>query len=80
MVAVKVKGIVCLKCKERFLRAKPVEMEHVTTTEAEGLENHLIGAFRCPKCDSLVGYIYEPVKVLKDGSTKEIPIEKFDKQ
>ena len=79
MVAVKVKGVVCLRCKQSFLGSKPVEMEHVQTVEATGLDNHLIGTFVCPKCDAMIGYIFEPVKVLKDGSTKGIPIDKFNK-
>ena len=79
MVAVKVKVVVCLRCKQRFLGKKPVEMEHVETVEAEGLDGHLIGSFVCPKCDALIGYIFEPVRVLQDGSTKAIPTDKFRK-
>ena len=79
MVAVKVKGVVCLRCKQRFLGKKPVEMEHVETVEAEGLDGHLVGSFVCPKCDALIGYIFEPVRVLQDGSTKAIPTDKFKK-
>lgn len=77
MVAVKVKGVVCLRCKQRFLSKKPVEMTHVETVEAEGLEGHLVGSFVCPKCDALIGYIYEPVRVMRNGSTQAIPVEKF---
>ena len=77
---VKVKGVVCLQCKEHFLRANPIEMEHVHTLEAEGAKGHLIGTFRCPKCRALIGFIYEPVRVMRDGSTKGIPLEKFKKK
>lgn len=77
---VKVKKVVCLKCKERFLSIKPVVMEHVHTMEAEGLDGHLIGSFRCPKCRSLIAFIYEPVKILRDGSTKPVPLKKFKKK
>jgi hypothetical protein len=80
MAAVKVKGVVCLQCKERTLSNKPVEMEHTHTMEAEGLEGHLIGSFGCPKCRALIGFIYEPVRVMRDGSTKGIPLEKFKKK
>ena len=79
MVAVKVKGVVCLRCKERFMGSKPVEMDHVETVEATGAEGHLIGSFTCRKCGALIGYIFEPVKVLQDGSTKAIPTDKFRK-
>lgn len=77
---VKVRAIVCLRCKQSIMGSKPVEMEHVTTTEAAGLENHLIGTFKCPKCKALVGYIFEPVRVMQDGSTTAIPIEKLEKK
>ena len=80
MAAVKVKEIVCLQCKERIPSNKPVKMEHTHTLEAEGLEGHLIGSFRCPKCRALIGFIYEPVRVMRDGSTKGIPLEKFKKK
>lgn len=77
---VKVRGVVCLQCKERILSRKPVKMEHVHTMEAEGAEGHLIGSFRCPKCRALIGFIYEPVRVMRDGSTKGIPLKKFIKK
>lgn len=79
MVAVKVKEVVCLRCKERFMGSKPVKMEHVSTVDATGAEGHLIGTFTCRKCGALIGYIFEPVRVLQDGSTKAIPTDKFRK-
>lgn len=76
---VKVRAIVCLRCKESFMGSKPVEMDHVTTTKAVGAENHLIGTFVCKKCGALVGYIFEPVKIMQDGSIRSVPLEKLEK-
>ena len=78
MVAVEVKEIVCINCRDRF-SSKPTKMEHVDTVEATGLDNHLIGMFKCPKCGALIGYIFEPVKIISGGRVKPIPIDKFRK-
>lgn len=77
MVAVEVREIVCIECRGRF-SSKPTKMEHVDTVEATGLDNHLIGMFRCPKCNVLIGYIFQPVKIIR-GRVKPIPIDKFRK-
>jgi len=64
---VRVRSVVCLSCTKGLLKKKPVEMEWVETIEAKGLENHLVGVFKCPNCNTIVGFIHEVVKILKDG-------------
>ena len=74
---VRVRSVVCLSCTKGLLKKKPVEMEWVETIEAKGLENHLVGTFKCPSCGTIVGFVHEVVRILKDGQLISKDIKEY---
>ena len=74
---VRVRAIVCLRCTRGLMHKKPLEMVHVETLEAEGMEDHLVGTFQCGNCGSVVGFIYQPVKIFQDGTVVSRSIEEY---